>query len=183
MSINAFVNSAEKDLQRYEFLEMIDHVLSEIGEAGIPEFLEGNSTRVAELSERYAAAEKATAAKREAEDLSRADRHVLARSHELASKLTTTAQQRLSARPKREEKPEEPRVLTETKRATAAQKALRHEALYRDARRKREQREREKLEKDLRERSKCTFEPRACGVVNVSFPERSATRMRILGTR
>ena len=41
-----------------EFLEMIDHVLPEIGEAGIADFLQTNSTRVAELSERYAAAEE-----------------------------------------------------------------------------------------------------------------------------
>ena len=42
-----------------EFLEMIEHVLPEIGESGIPDFLNnGNAARVAELSERYATAEE-----------------------------------------------------------------------------------------------------------------------------
>ncbi len=42
-----------------EFLEMIEHVLPEIGEKGIVDFLNnGSAARVAELSERYTAAEE-----------------------------------------------------------------------------------------------------------------------------
>ena len=42
-----------------EFIEMIELALPEIGEAGIPDFLSnGSAARVAELSERYAAAEE-----------------------------------------------------------------------------------------------------------------------------
>ena len=129
------------------------------------------------LKRKVAAEKRQAAVATEARHLARSDRHVLARSNEIAATLTTTATDRLSRTKKDAAKEafrkkimakaaEDPRFLDDApppaaaKSASARTKALRHEQLYRDARRTHERRRQQQCDVADRELDGCTFAPR-----------------------